>query len=162
MLNTVRKPSSLRMAPTYFMEVWYFCAKKKHIPTSLSSSLHFFGLWLIFTPRASRQSAVPHCEDAARFPCFATFMPPEAATRADVVEMLKLWALSPPVPTISNSSISVSTFVACARMAAAQPAISSVVSALALLVDNAAKNAAFCVAEVSPLMISFMTAYASS
>jgi len=116
----------------------------------------------MFTPRASRQSAVPHCEDAARFPCLATFIPPAAATRADVVEILKLCALSPPVPTISKRSIPVSTFMACALIAAAHPAISSVVSALALLVDKAARNAAFCVAVVSPLMISFITEYASS
>ena len=90
-------------------------------------------------------------------PCLATFMPPAAATRAAVVEILKLWALSPPVPTISNSSMSVSTLTAWARMAAAQPAISSVVSALALLVDRAARKAAFCVGVVSPHMISFMT-----
>ncbi len=42
-------------------------------------------------------------------------------------------------------------------MAAAQPAISSVVSARALLVDSAARNAAFWVGVVSPLMISFIT-----
>ena len=62
---------------------------------------------------------------------------------AEVVEILKLWALSPPVPTISKSSIPVSTFIACSRIAVAQPAISSVVSALALFVDNAARKAAF-------------------
>ena len=48
-----------------------------------------------------------------------------------------------------------------ARIAAAQPAISSVVSTLALFVESAARNAAFCVAVVSPLIISFITAYAS-
>ena len=64
--------------------------------------------------------AVPQWEEAARLPCFATFIPPEAATRAAVVEILKLWALSPPVPTISNSSISVFTGMACSRIAAAQ------------------------------------------
>ena len=112
MLNTVRKPSSLRMAPTYFMEVWYFWAKKKHMPTSCSSSTHFSGLCWMFTPRASRQSAVPHWEEAARLPCLATFTPPAAATKAEVVEILKLCALSPPVPTISKSSIPVSTLVA--------------------------------------------------
>ena len=143
MLNTVRKPSSLRIAPTYFMEVWYFCAKKKHIPTSFRSSMHRAGLCRILTPRASRQSAVPHWEEAARLPCFATLTPAAAATRADVVEILKLWALSPPVPTISKSSIPVSTLVACALIAAAQPAISSLVSALALLVESDARNAAF-------------------
>ena len=42
-------------------------------------------------------------------------------------------------------------------MAAAHPAISSVVSARALLVDRAARKAAFWVGVVSPLMISFMT-----
>lgn len=142
-MNTVRKPSSLRMAPTYFMEAWYSCAKKKHIPTSRKSSMHFAGLCRMFTPSASRQSAVPHCEDAARFPCLAIFTPPAAATSAEVVEMLKLCALSPPVPTISMISMPVSTRLACARIAAAQPAISSFVSALALFVDSAARNAAF-------------------
>ena len=29
----------------------------------------------MFTPSASRQSAVPHLLDAARFPCFATGIP---------------------------------------------------------------------------------------
>ena len=75
-----------------------------------------------------------------------------------MVEMLKLCAPSPPVPTISTISMPVSTFVAWSRMAAAQPAISSIVSALVLLVERAAKKAAFWVAVVSPLMISFMTA----
>ena len=116
----------------------------------------------MFTPNASRQSAVPHLDEAARLPCFATFKPPAAATKEAVVEMLKLWALSPPVPTMSITSKSVSTFVAWARIAAAQPAISSVVSARALLVDKAAKKAAFCVGDVSPFIISFMTMYASS
>ena len=46
--------------------------------------------------------------------------------------------------------------------AAAQPEISSIVSALVLLVESAARNAAFCVALVSPLIISLITAYASS
>ena len=43
----------------------------------------------MFTPSASRQSAVPHFEEAALFPCFATFIPPAAAISADVVDMLK-------------------------------------------------------------------------
>ena len=94
-------------------------------------------------------------------PCFATFMPPAAATNAEVVEILKLRALSPPVPTISNTSIPVSTFTAWSRIAAAQPEISSLVSALALFVERAERNAAFCVGVVSPLMISFITVYAS-
>ena len=51
-----------------------------------------------------------------------------------------------------------STRVAWARMAAAQPAISSMVSARALLVDRAARKAAFWVGVVWPPMISFITA----
>jgi hypothetical protein len=43
-------------------------------------------------------------------------------------------------------------------MAAAQPEISAIVSARVLLVDSAARKAAFCVGVVSPLMISFITA----
>ena len=132
------------------------------MPAFSKSSTHFFGLCWIFTPSASRQSAVPHWEEAARFPCFATLTPPAAVTSAAVVEMLKLCALSPPVPTISKSSISVSTLTACSRIAAAQPAISSTVSAFALFVERAARNAAFCVGVDSPFIISFITVYASS
>ena len=119
--------------------------------------MHFSGDCSILTPRASRQSAVPHLEEAALLPCLATFTPPAAAISAEVVEILKLCALSPPVPTISKTSMPVSTFVAWSRIAAAQPAISAVVSALALFVERAARNAAFCVGVVSPLIISFMT-----
>ena len=67
------------------------------MPASLSISTHFSGLWSIFTPNASRQSAVPQSDDAARFPCLATFMPADAVMMAVVVEILKLPALSPPV-----------------------------------------------------------------
>ena len=49
-------------------------------------------------------------------------------------------------------------YVRLPRMAAAQPLISSMVSALVLLVDSTAKNAAFWVWVVSPFMISLMTA----
>ena len=58
----------------------------------------------MFTPSASRQSAVPHLLDAARFPCFATGIPAAATTKAEVVEMLKVPTSSPPVPTISMTS----------------------------------------------------------
>ena len=71
--------------------------------------------------------------------------------------MLKLCAPSPPVPTISSRSRSLGTFMAWSRMAAAHPAISSTVSALVLLVDRAARKAAFWVGLVWPLMISFIT-----
>ena len=111
----------------------------------------------MFAPSASRQSAVPDLEDAARLPCFAILMPADAATNADVVEMLKLPALSPPVPTISRTSMPpLSTLRACSRIAVAHPVISSIVSNLALFVDNAARNAAFWVDVDMPPMISFI------
>ena len=112
----------------------------------------------MFAPSASRQSAVPLSEDAARFPCLATRTPDDAITNAEVVEMLKLWALSPPVPTISRRSRSFSKRVAASRIAAAQPVISSMVSAFVLFVERAARNAAFCVGVVAPDMISLTTA----
>ena len=73
--------------------------------------------------------------------------------------MLKVLERSPPVPTISSvSTPGCSTGVASSRMAAAQPEISSIVSALVDLVESAARNAAFWVGLVSPLMISRMVA----
>ena len=100
---------------------------------------------------------MPLLEEAARLPCLATFTPADAAMSAAVVEMLMLLALSPPVPTISSTCMPCCTGVAWERMAAAQPEISGMVSALVLLVESAAKNAAFWVWVVSPLMISFIT-----
>ena len=77
--------------------------------------------------------------------------------------MLNVCAPSPPVPTISRTFIpGCGTGVACSRIATAHPDISSIVSALVLFVDSDARNAAFCVAVVWPVMISFMTLYASS
>ena len=116
----------------------------------------------MLAPEASRKSAVPQREDAARFPCFAIFTPPAAATKAEQVEMLKVFAWSPPVPTISITGTETSTFSARSRMACAQPEISSMVSARVLLVERAARKAAFWVGDVCPVMISFMTVYASS
>ena len=96
-------------------------------------------------------------------PCFATLIPAAAITIALVVEILKVEDLSPPVPTISSTSMpGCGTGVACSRMACAQPEISSIVSAFVDLVDNAARKAAFCVGVVCPVIISFITAYASS
>ena len=65
--------------------------------------------------------------------------------------------MSPSVPTISSRSSLFSNFIAASLIAAAQPAISSMVSALVDLVERAARNAAFCVAEVLPDIISLIT-----
>ena len=157
MLKTVRKPSSLRMGPTYFMAEWYFWAKRKLMPQPASSARTFSGSCCRFTPRASRQSAVPDLELAARLPCLVTLAPAAAQMRAAVVEMLKVLERSPPVPTISSVSMpGCSTGVASSRMAVAQPEISSMVSARVFLVERAARKAAFWVGVVWPLMISLM------
>ena len=66
----------------------------------------FSGGTSILTPNASSTSAAPDFEDAARFPCFATGIPAAAITMEEVVEMLKELDPSPPVPTISSTSIS--------------------------------------------------------
>ena len=55
------------------------------------------------TPSASSTSADPHNELAARLPCLAILTPAPAATKAAVVEMLKVPSESPPVPTTSTS-----------------------------------------------------------
>ena len=59
-------------------------------------------------PRASNTSAVPHCEDAARFPCLHTGTPAPATTNAAIVEMFTECDLSPPVPTMSIARAAIS------------------------------------------------------
>lgn len=61
------------------------------------------GVTLMLTPRASRTSAAPLLEEAARLPCLATGVPAAATTSEEVVEMLNELAWSPPVPTISRT-----------------------------------------------------------
>ena len=54
------------------------------------------------TPSASSTSAEPQEDDAARLPCLTTRTPAPATTIAAIVEMLTVWARSPPVPTMST------------------------------------------------------------
>ena len=70
---------------------------------SLRSCALKAGAISILTPRASRQSAVPHLLEAALLPCFATGIPAAEATMADNGEMLNVLEPSPPVPTISRT-----------------------------------------------------------
>ena len=56
------------------------------------------------TPMNSNRSAVPQEDDAARLPCLTTRTPAPATTIAAIVEMLTVWARSPPVPTTSTAS----------------------------------------------------------
>ena len=60
----------------------------------------------ILTPSSSKTSAAPHLLDADRLPCFATGTPAAEITIDEVVDILKVFEPSPPVPTISNTSSS--------------------------------------------------------
>jgi len=66
----------------------------------------FFNLFrrqIYFYAEASSTSALPDWLETERFPCFATGTPAPATTKAVVVEMLKVCAISPPVPQVSRT-----------------------------------------------------------
>ena len=113
----------------------------------------------ICTPRASSTSAAPHLLVEARLPCFATGTPAAEATRAETVEILKELALSPPVPTISSTSWSFSSFTQWFRMPLAQAVISCMVSPF---MERAMRKALICTGVAWPLMISSMDCSAIS
>ena len=113
------------------------------------------GAMSIFTPRASRQSAVPHLLEAALFPCFATGTPVDDTTMEASVEILKVFEPSPPVPTISKTSTSFKNLSQCSLITLAADVISSIVSPFMLM---AVRKAAFCASVASPSIISFITA----
>ena len=64
-------------------------------------------MWIL-TPSCSNTSAAPHLLDADLFPCFATGTPAADMTIDEVVDILKVFEPSPPVPTISRTSLSFS------------------------------------------------------
>ena len=98
------------------------------MPISSNSFLLCSGSMVIFTPSASRQSAAPDLELAARLPCLATGTPAAEITMDAVVEILKELEPSPPVPTISSASTSAPSFLPNFRISSAEPVISSMVS----------------------------------
>ncbi len=102
MLNRVRTPSSLRTGPTTFIAGWCAGAYMKPMPQALRQTATFSGASSMLAPRASSTSALPDFDDTLRPPCLATRAPAAAATNIEVVEMLKLLAPSPPVPTMST------------------------------------------------------------
>ncbi len=136
MLNIVRMPSS-RLGPmACFMAGWSAGAKRKPMPASSTARAVSSGGRSSLTPRASSTSALPERLDTERFPCLATFTPAPAATKAAVVETLKVEAPSPPVPQVSSRGSFAgrlgrmgTTF---SRITWAAPVISSTVSPLTL------------------------------
>src|SRR3954463_2180369 len=113
----------------------------------------------IRAPSASRTSADPLGPVALRLPCLATAHPAPAAISAAVVETLKV-VRPPPVPAVSSRSLrSHWTGVASSRIVEASPASSSTVSPF---VRSAIRNAAICVSDALPSMITRRTPPASS
>ena len=118
-----------------------------------------FGSQSILTPSASRQSAVPHFDEAARLPCLTIVTSAAAATKAEVVEILKEFDLSPPVPTISRAWPPILNSIAFERIPVAAPAISSSVSPF---IASAVRNEDITASLTSPLIISSIACFASS
>src|SRR5215475_9388447 len=142
----------------------------KAIPTCSRQADTLEGGKLILMPKASITSADPHCELTLRLPCLATRTPAPATTKEVAVEMLKVLLASPPVPQVSTSasrSVPLTSRVefwitrgaAAARIASANPTISSTVSPF---MCNATSNAAICASVHWPVSTSDMTALASS
>ena len=112
------------------------------------------------TPSASSTSALPVRLETARLPCLATATPHEATTMAEVVEMLKVPALSPPVPQVSSTGARLVRMGGTrSRIAAAMPAISSGVSPF---MRSATARAPIWAGVASPSRICSMLARANS
>lgn len=151
----MRTPSSARTGATWRMAGWKTRAKRKPKPSSSMASPTLSGGASRSTPRASRRSAEPALELAARFPCLATATPPAAATRAARVERLRSPFPSPPVPTRSKRGRRLTLRgLAASRMARAMAAISWGRSPLRLM---ATKSPAARTGETSPAIRARMT-----
>ena len=141
-LNTHGTPSAARIGPTKRMAGWKVRAKANAMPHSLPTSLTCSGVKSMGRPSASKQSAVPHLDEAARLPCLTTFTPAAAATTAPMDDRFTVEAPSPPVPTMSVVSPSMCSGMAWATMAFAAPRTSSGVSPNCCWVASTAPTAA--------------------
>ena len=161
MLKMVRMPSSRRTGATFFMAGWWLGANMKPMPVSRMHWATCAGGRSMRAPRASRTSALPEREDTPRLPCLATVAPAAAATNMEAVEMLKVWAPSPPVPTMSRKCgpPSTTTGVANSRITCAAAVISPMVS---FLTRRPTRMAAVMAGDISPLMMRRMICSISS
>ena len=156
----MRAASSRRTGAAWRIAGWCACANRKPKPSSSIDRSIRSGASSRSNPSASSTSAAPVAEDAARLPCFATPAPAAAATSAAAVEMLNVFAPSPPgaggVDEIVAGAGSAST---CSRIASAQPAISSAVSPFG---RSATRKPPIWAGVASPRMIVFIASRASS
>src|SRR3954462_8346198 len=147
----VRTASSFRTGTTAAVAWWCFGANMKPKPISSMHSATCSGVSSIWTPRASSRSADPHLEVAERLPCLATAQPAPAASRAVVVEMLKVVG-PPPVPAVSTrSSLLTLTWAERFRIVRARPTSSATVSPFA---RRAIRKAPIWTGSARPSMIS--------
>ena len=129
------------------------------MPASVTDFSTCSGLASRSTPKDANTSAEPESEEKARLPCLATGTPAPATTKAVAVEILWVPWASPPVPTMSMAfSGAVMRFIF-ARMVAAAPVISSMVSPRNL---SAIKNAPICAGVASPDIMMSKAALASA
>ncbi len=161
MLKIVRTPSSRRTGAACFIAAWWFGANMNPTPTSLMQRPTCSGVRLMLAPSASMTSALPDFDDTARLPCLATRAPAAAQTKVAAVEMLNVYAASPPVPTTSTrlSGSLTSTFAASSRMTCAAAVISPIVS---FLTRRPTVMAAIITGDICPLMIWRMSSSISS
>ena len=131
----------------------------KHILALLRTASFCSPLSSNLAPNASIKSAAPHLLDTLRLPCFATGIPAAEMIKPDVVEMLNVFASSPPVPTISTTVCSCGTEPAFSRITSAKAVTSSTVGPFAA---RAHKKPAIGTSDTSPLIILFIVSFARS
>src|SRR5512139_1911294 len=119
------------------------------------------GLRLMFTPSDSITSALPLLLLTLRPPCLLTLAPAAAATNMAQVEMLKVWAPSPPVPTMSTRWVrsATVTLVENSRITCAAAVISPMVS---FFTRRPVIKAAISTGDISPPMMRRMRCSISS
>ena len=91
------------------------------------------GIGFCFAPvfHPAMRFAAPDLEDAARLPCLTTLAPAAEAMMAAVVEILIVWAPSPPVPTVSTARSVMEIGAECSYIWATSAPTSSLVSPFA-------------------------------
>jgi hypothetical protein len=127
-LNIVRNPTSRRGTATALVAAWYTGANMKHRPASTRQRAATWEFGAGSMPSASMTSWDPARDDSARLPCLATRTPAPATMNDAAVVTLTVPDPSPPVPQVSSTGGSASTFNMRARMARAAPTTSSTVS----------------------------------
>lgn len=134
------------------MAAWWFGAYMKPMPVCAIDWAICSGCRLMLTPRESSTSALPDEDETLRPPCLATRAPAAAATNIEAVEILKVCAPSPPVPTMSSRLVvsAMGTLVENSRITCAAAAISPMVS---FFTRKPMVRAAIMVGDISPDMI---------